>query len=64
MLQLALVAASRKVFLVYDFFLHLTLIVNVVCYSSKHHDEFQNTIFEEISHLLEIGELDSGKGKN
>ncbi|XP_058775476.1 uncharacterized protein LOC131649734 [Vicia villosa] len=63
-LQLALVAASREVFTVHDFFSHLTFIVNVVCSSSKRHDELQDAILEEISNLLEIGELDSGKGQN
>ena len=63
-LQLALVAASREVFLIHDFFSHLTFIVNVTCSSSKRHDELQNAISNEISNLLEIGELESGKGQN
>lgn len=63
-LQLTLVAASREVFIVHDLFSHLTHFINVVYSSSKRHDEFQNAIFEEISHLLEIGELNDGKGQN
>ncbi|CAK8565647.1 unnamed protein product [Lathyrus sativus] len=43
--QLALVTASRKVFLVHDFFSNLTLIINIVCSSSKRRVEFQNVIF-------------------
>ena len=40
-LQLALVAASREVIPVHQFFTHLTSIINIICSSSKHHDELQ-----------------------
>jgi len=38
-LQLALVAASREVIPIHQSFSKLTFIVNIVCSSSKHHDE-------------------------
>ncbi|KAK4364705.1 hypothetical protein RND71_016063 [Anisodus tanguticus] len=63
-LQLVLVAASREVYLIHDFFSNLTFVVNIVCSSSKRHDELQAVKLEETSLLLEIGELDIGKGQN
>jgi len=42
----------------------LTFIVNVACSSSKRNDELQKAISAEIINLLEIGEIESGKGKN
>jgi len=38
-LQLALVVASRDVIPIHQFFSKLTFIVNIVCSSSKRHDE-------------------------
>lgn len=63
-LQLALVTASREVFSIHDFFSHLTFIVNVTCSSSKRNDELHKAISDEIINLLEIGEIESGKGQN
>ena len=63
-LQFILVAASRKVILVHQFFSNLTFIVNIICSSSKRHDELQAAKLDEIAHLLEIGELETGKGAN
>ena len=40
-LQLALVAAVREVRPVHQFFSNLAFIINVVCSSSKRHDELQ-----------------------
>ena len=40
-LQLALVSASREVILVHQFFKKLNYVVNVICASSKHHDELK-----------------------
>ncbi|XP_029151619.1 uncharacterized protein [Arachis hypogaea] len=63
-LQLALVAASREVIPVHQFFSKLTFIVNIICSSSKRHDELHAAKTDEIIHLLEIDELETGKGAN
>ncbi|XP_021980001.1 zinc finger MYM-type protein 1-like [Helianthus annuus] len=63
-LQLALVCASREVIPVHQFFTYLVDIVNVVCASSKRHDELQKAKASEVEKLLELGEINSGKGQN
>ncbi|XP_071713093.1 uncharacterized protein [Rutidosis leptorrhynchoides] len=63
-LQLALVASSKEVIPVHQFFTKLTSIINVVCASSKRHDELQKAKVDEIKCLLGLGEIKSGKGKN
>ncbi|CAK8534114.1 unnamed protein product [Lathyrus sativus] len=63
-LQLALVTASREVKPMHQFFEKLTLIVNVVCSSTKRHNKLQTSQLDENEHLLEIGEIVTGKGEN
>jgi len=63
-LQLTLVAASRKVIPIHQFFSKLTFIVDIVCSSSKRHDKLQVAKLDKIAHLLEIDELENGKGAN
>ncbi|GJV44619.1 zinc finger MYM-type protein 1-like protein [Tanacetum coccineum] len=63
-LQLALVAASREVIPVHQFFTRLTFTINVVCASSKRHDELQKAKASETTQLLELGEIKKGKRKN
>lgn len=63
-LQLALVTSSREVKLVHKFFEKLIFVVNVVCSSTKRHDELQVAQLEEIAYLLEIDEIVTGKGAN
>nr|GEZ96874.1 hypothetical protein [Tanacetum cinerariifolium] len=63
-LQLALVAASREVIPVQQFFTKFTSVFNVICAFSKLHDELQNAKSIEIEHLLELGEIKTGKGAN
>nr|KAJ0226357.1 hypothetical protein LSAT_V11C100018560 [Lactuca sativa] len=63
-LQLALVAASREIIPVHQFFTNLIVTINIVCASSKRHDELQKTKATEIKQLLELGEIESGKGLN
>ncbi|XP_071699117.1 uncharacterized protein [Rutidosis leptorrhynchoides] len=63
-LQLARVAASREVIPVHQFFNRLSCIINVICASSKRHDELQKSKDLEIKHLLELGEIKFGKGAN
>ena len=46
------------------FFSNLAFIINVVCSSSKRHDELQAIELDGITQLLEMGELEIGKGKN
>nr|KYP69704.1 Zinc finger MYM-type protein 1 [Cajanus cajan] len=60
-LQLALVAASREVIIVHQFFSNLNFVVNIICSSSKNHDELHAAKLDEITHLLEIDELEIGK---
>ncbi|XP_023771138.1 uncharacterized protein LOC111919777 [Lactuca sativa] len=47
-LQLALVAVSREIIPVHQFFTNLIFTINVVCASSKHHDELQKAKATEI----------------
>jgi len=42
----------------------LTFVINIVCSSSKHHDELRVANLDEIAHLLEIDELETGIGTN
>ncbi|XP_010667184.1 uncharacterized protein LOC104884256 [Beta vulgaris subsp. vulgaris] len=63
-LQLSLIVAAREVFEVYDFIKDLIFIVNVVSSSSKRHDELQDSRVAELEHLIEIEEVDTGKGMN
>jgi hypothetical protein len=63
-LQLALVAASREVQEVHNFFQHATFIINVVGSSTKRNDELLAAQAEEIAREIELGELDAGQGAN
>ncbi|XP_023755980.1 uncharacterized protein LOC111904445 [Lactuca sativa] len=63
-LQLALVAASKDVSEVHNFFKTLNFVVNVISSSSKCNDQLQDAQIAEISHLTEVGELESGKVLN
>jgi hypothetical protein len=63
-LQLALVASSRKVQEVHNFFQHATFIINVVSSSTKRNDELLAAQAEEIAREIELGELDTGQGAN
>jgi hypothetical protein len=60
-LQLALIAAAREISDVHTFFQNLVLIINIVNASCKGNDKlraFQATIIE---HLVDIGEIETGK---
>ncbi|XP_059446621.1 uncharacterized protein LOC132178187 [Corylus avellana] len=63
-LQLALVAASREVIVVHDFFSNLNFIINVVSASCKRHHDLQDAQEEDIAHLIAIDELETRKGAN
>ncbi|KAK9677246.1 hypothetical protein RND81_11G130500 [Saponaria officinalis] len=60
----ALIAASRDVIFVYQFFSKLTFIVNIITSSAKRHDQLQAAYLAEIERLLELEELETRKGKN
>ena len=63
-LQLALVAASKDVVPVTQFFQKLVFIVNTVDPSSKRQDELHDAQMDELTHLLAIDELETGQGAN
>ena len=63
-LQLALVAASKDVVPVTQFFQKLVFIVNTVDSSSKRHDELHDAQMDELARLLAIDELETGQGAN
>ncbi|XP_040988959.1 uncharacterized protein LOC121236577 [Juglans microcarpa x Juglans regia] len=63
-LQLALVATSREVVSIHEFFSNLNFIINVVGASYKHHDELQAAQTTQIAYMIAIDELESGKGAN
>ena len=63
-LQLALVAASREVHKVHNFFQNANFIVNMVSASPKRNDELLQNQATEIAREIEHGELDTGRGLN
>jgi len=63
-LQLALVAASKEVTDVHNFFEHIALVVNTVVSSSKRNDDLNANQVAEIEHLIELNELETGSGAN
>jgi hypothetical protein len=63
-LQLALVAASKEVTEVHNFFDHLALIVNTVASSSKRNDDLRAHQVAELEQLIELSELETGRGAN
>jgi hypothetical protein len=63
-LQLALVAASREVASVHQFFTNLNFIINVVSDSCKCHDQLQIVPATQIAHMGAIGELETENEAN
>uniref|UniRef100_A0A8I6XQ67 DUF4371 domain-containing protein n=1 Tax=Hordeum vulgare subsp. vulgare TaxID=112509 RepID=A0A8I6XQ67_HORVV len=63
-LQLALVAASREVNEVHNFFQHANFVVNTGSASPKCNDELLENQVAEIAREIELGELDTGRGAN
>ncbi|XP_042387454.1 uncharacterized protein LOC121979532 [Zingiber officinale] len=63
-LQLALVATSKNVTPIHQFFDRLTFIVNIVGSSCKRNDELKNAHADDIAHLIAINELETGHGLN
>nr|KAJ0207992.1 hypothetical protein LSAT_V11C500239980 [Lactuca sativa] len=58
-LQIALVAASREIIPVHQFFTNLFFLINIICTSIKRHDGLQKAKETEIEQLLELGEIES-----
>jgi hypothetical protein len=63
-LQLALVAASKEVVPVSQFFQKLLFIVNTVDSSAKRHDELHDAQLDELARLLAIDDIETGQGAN
>ncbi|XP_059658399.1 uncharacterized protein LOC132304681 [Cornus florida] len=63
-LQLALVAASREVIGVYQFFSNLNFIINNIGASCKRTDELHSAQVMEIAHLIYLDELETSRGAN
>ncbi|XP_042379953.1 uncharacterized protein LOC121972337 [Zingiber officinale] len=63
-LQLALVAATKNVTPIHQFFDRLTFIVNIVGSSCKRNDELKNAHADDIAYLIAINELETGRGFN
>jgi hypothetical protein len=63
-LQLALVAASKEVYEVENFFDHLSFIVNTVVSSSKRNDDLHANQVAEMERLIELGDLETASGAN
>jgi hypothetical protein len=61
---LALVAASKEVILIHQFFTNLSFIVNIVCASCNRFEELRIFQTTEIAYLIEINEIESGRGLN
>jgi hypothetical protein len=63
-LQLALIAAARKISDVHTFFQNLIFIINIVSVSCKRNDKLRAFQATTIEHLVNIGEIETGKGVN
>ena len=63
-LQLALVAASREVASVHQFFSNLVFIINIVTASNKRNDELKEAQAIEVATKIANGELETGRGLN
>ncbi|XP_025632189.1 uncharacterized protein [Arachis hypogaea] len=63
-LQLALVSAAKEVCYVHQFFSKLTLIVNVVTVSPKHHDQLRVAQANNVANLIANDQIVTGSGLN
>ena len=63
-LQLALIAASKEVILVHQFFIKLNCTINIIGVSCKYNDQLKAAHATNITHLLQNDELASGKWRN
>ena len=63
-LQLALVASSKEVIRVQQFFTNLNSIVNIICASCNRFEELQIAQASKNAHMIEIDEIETGRGLN
>ena len=63
-LQFALIVVAREISDVHTFFKNLIFIINIVSASCKRNDELQAFQASTIEHLVDIGEIETGKGVN
>jgi len=63
-LQLALIAAAREISDVHTFFQNLIFIINIVSAFCKRNDELRAFQATTIEHLVDIGEIETGKEIN
>jgi hypothetical protein len=63
-LQLVIIIAAREIFDVHTFFHNLIFIINIVSASCKRNDELRAFQAAIIKHLVDIGEIEMGKGIN
>ncbi|XP_059458371.1 uncharacterized protein LOC132187966 [Corylus avellana] len=63
-LQLALVAASKEVISIHQFFTNLSSIVNIVCASCNRFEELWVAQAAENPYMIEIDEIETGRGLN
>jgi hypothetical protein len=63
-LQLALVASSKEIIRVQQFFTNLNSIVNIVCASCNRFEELRIAQASENAHMIEIDEIETGMGLN
>ena len=63
-LQWALIATTRKISDVHTFFQNLIFIINIVSSSCKRNDELQAFQAATIEHVVDIGEIETGKEVN
>ncbi|GMI80090.1 hypothetical protein like AT1G19260 [Hibiscus trionum] len=63
-LQLTLVAASKEVIPVAQFFSYLTIIINLIMSSCKRQDQLRDAQASYIADMIAIEELETGKRKN
>ncbi|XP_059453923.1 uncharacterized protein LOC132184317 [Corylus avellana] len=63
-LQLALVAASKEVIPIHQFFTNLSFIVNIVCASCNRFEDLRVAQAAEFAYLIEIDEIETGRGLN
>jgi hypothetical protein len=63
-LLLALVAASKEIISVHQFFTNLNSVVNFVCASCTRYEELRVAIAAENAYMMTIDEIESGRGLN
>ena len=61
-LQLALVAASKEVIFVHQFFTNLNYVVNFVCALCNQYEDLWVAQTDENAYLIAIDEIENGRG--